>query len=81
MNLNKIADHLQQEDEQRYFFGHSDDNFLIPIEKYESWSKLTENDIPDDAYDLQEEFETLFSEHRLGGVIENISFTSPKDIK
>lgn len=83
--MSKLDKYAEQQDleNQRYFFDQEsgDDWFLIPVELKPKWQELTNSDIPDDAYELQDEFEREFGGFRTGGGISQISFTSPKDIK
>jgi len=78
MNLNKIAEQQEMENE-RWFFDQCDsDWFLLPLKSKDEWDGYTENDFSDDDQDLIDEFEEKFGEYRTGGGISDISFTNPQ---
>lgn len=63
---------------KRYFFGKdsSGHDYLIPEDLKGPWNKYTENDIDDDDYGSQREFESLFG-HMMINSTRQYTFTDP----
>jgi hypothetical protein len=65
---------------QSFFFSQDSDChwYQLPSSLREKWNEFTANDIADDDFDRQDEFETLFGQYRTGGDISGIDFVVVK---